>query len=267
MNRRLRAFAFLASAAVVSLGACKSAPKAGDACTVGHGVCTDPKTMMACIQGVFAPIPCAGAAGCAAQGESSTCDNSTASVGDACDEIGDFACSKDAKAALTCKGNKFAVEGTCKGAGACTLKKDGLYCDNDVSDPGDPCHTPGDFACTADKKLALKCGADQTMAPLNTCKGTKGCFVHEVPEQSKVEFVCDDAVADANDPCDENGEQACAMDRKTLLACTAGKFLPKTPCPGPAACSYDATGEKFTCDTGEASAASAAPSAKAKRAK
>jgi hypothetical protein len=255
----LLGFAFFA---VVLSSACKGGPKAGDPCTTGKGACVDPKSMMACIGGVFAPIPCQGATGCVTTGDSSECDNSLASVGDACDEIGDYACSHDMKAALTCKANKFAVEGTCKGAGACTLKKDGLYCDNDVSDPGDPCHTVGDFACTADRKLALKCGADHTRVPLNTCKGAKGCRAHELPDQNKVEFVCDDAVADANDPCDEDGEAACTMDRKAILKCASGKFAPLTTCPG--GCSFDATGDKFDCDPGLAAAA-AASSAAAKK--
>jgi hypothetical protein len=235
---------------VALASACKGTPKAGEPCSAGHGVCADPKSMMACINGTFASIPCHGAAGCAAHGDASECDNSLAQAGDACDEIGDFACSQDGKAALSCKGYKFAVEGTCKGAGGCALKKDGLYCDNDVSEPGDACHTLGDFACTPDKKLALKCGADHTMAPLNSCKGTKGCRVHELPEEKRVEFVCDDAVADANDPCDENGEEACTMDRTGILACQSGKFVARAACAG--GCSFDASGDKFNCDPGVA---------------
>ncbi len=151
---------------------------------------------------------------------------------------------------FSCRNNRFAVEETCKGAGACTLEKDGLTCDNDTSDPGDPCHTVGDYACTTDKKLALKCGSDHMMAPLNSCKGAKGCRVHEIPEQKKVEFVCDDAVADATDPCDENGEEACTIDRKGLLRCEANKFAIYKPCAG--GCTFDASGDKFACDTGAA---------------
>jgi hypothetical protein len=251
MSHRLIFFLF--AAALVT--GCKGAPKAGDACTSGQGVCVDAKSMMACIKGKFAPMPCQGASGCATKGTASDCDNSLASVGDACDEIGDYACSRDLKAALSCKDNRFAVEGTCKGAGACTLKKDGLYCDNDISDPGDPCHDVGDFACTADKKLALKCGPDHTMAPLNTCKGAKGCRAHEIPEEKKLEFICDDAVADLNDPCDENGEQACTMDRKGLLRCAGNKFLPQATCI--AGCTFDPSGDKFVCDEGAAAAAPA----------
>jgi hypothetical protein len=136
---------------------CKGKPKVGEPCTQGQGVCADPKSMMACVKGAYTAMPCVGAVGCTTKGNVSECDNSLSSVGDACDEIGDYACAVDKKAALSCKDNKFVVEETCKGERACTLKKDGLYCDNDISDLGDPCHSVGDYACTSDKKLALKC--------------------------------------------------------------------------------------------------------------
>jgi hypothetical protein len=234
---------------------CKGEPKAGGACSTGQGICADSRSMMACIKGTFTLMPCQGAGGCATKGAVSECDNSLASAGDTCDEVGDFACSRDLKSALSCKDNKFAVEGTCKGAGACALKKDGLYCDNDISDPGDACHDVGDFACTPDKKLALKCDFNHTMAALNTCKGTKGCRVREIPEEKRLEFICDDAVADVNDACDENGEEACTMDRKGLLRCAANKFLAQSDCIG--GCTFDPSGDKFQCDQGTAAATAA----------
>jgi hypothetical protein len=101
------------------------------------------------------------------------------------------------------------------------------------------------------------------MVPLNTCKGAKGCRVLEIPDQKRVEFVCDDAVADANDACDENGEEACTMDRKGLLKCSSNKFLFQGPCAG--GCSFDANGDKFQCDKGGTVAAAAASPAGAKK--
>ena len=252
----------MALAAVLVLApGCKK--KAGDPCAQGQGFCSDGTSMLACVKGSLATMPCHGAAGCATTGSTTECDNSVSSVGDICDEIGDYACSADKKNALSCQDNKFAVEETCKGSRGCTLKKDGLYCDNDISDLGDPCHTVGDYACTTDKKLALKCGADHIMAPLNSCKGAKACRVLELPEDKKVEFVCDDAVADANDPCDENGEEACTTDRKGILKCDKNKFVQESACAG--GCSFDANGEKFTCDQG--GAAAPAPAGVVKRGK
>jgi hypothetical protein len=258
-SRLLALMALLLVAASAS-EACKGKPKAGDPCAQGEGVCADPKSMMACIKGAFTSMPCHGPDGCATKGAVSECDNSLSAIGDPCDEVGDYACAVDKKAALSCKDNKFVVEETCKGTRACVLQKDGLYCDNDTADLGDPCHTPGDYACTTDKKLALKCSDAHVMAALNSCKGVKGCSVHEVPEQKKVEFVCDDAVADVGDPCDENGEQACTIDRKGLLQCANSKFGPYKTCAG--GCAFDASGDKFECDSG---AAAAAPSKASKK--
>ena len=208
-------------------------------------------------------MPCHGAAGCKVAGHVSECDNSLSSVGDACDETGDYACAVDLKSALSCQGNRFVVEETCKGPHACALKRDGLYCDNDVSDPGDPCHAVGDFACTSDGKLALKCGGDHTMAPMSTCKGAKGCRMLELPEEKKVEFVCDDTLADSNDACDEDGEEACTTDRKGLLRCESGKFALHQACAG--GCSFDSGGEKFVCEqTGQAAGAAKKPAKRGK---
>ena len=257
---------FLLALGSGSLGiGCKGKPKAGDPCTQGQGVCADPKSMLACIKGTIVPTPCQGPSGCSTKENVSECDNSLSSAGDACDEIGDYACTVDRKAALSCRDNRFVVEETCKGARACELKPDGLYCDNDIADPGDPCHTPGDYACTGDKKLALKCGDGHAMLPLNSCKGAKGCRVLEIPEQKRVEFICDDAVADVGDPCDEDGEEACAMDRKGLLKCAHNKFQPQSACPG--GCSFDSNGDRFECDARTVAAAPAETKKGAKKGK
>jgi hypothetical protein len=182
------------------------------------------------------------------------CDNTYATVGDACDEPGDYACSVDHASALACKDFKFVVEETCRGARACKEMKDGLYCDNDLSEAGDPCHTNGDYACTPDKTMALRC-VDHKMAPLNSCRGAKGCRVFELPEEKKTEFVCSDELAQENDPCDENGEEACTMDKKALLKCASNKFAAHKTCAGPGGCSFDPKGDKFACDEGSVAAA------------
>ncbi len=239
------------SAVMVLASACK--PKAGGACAQGQGACTDGTTMMACVKGTYAMMPCHGATGCSANGSVAQCDNTLATAGDPCDEVGDYACQTDTKAALSCKDFKWTLEETCKGAGACSLKKDGLTCDNDFSDQGDPCHTNGDYACTTDKLLALRC-VNNVMAPLNACRGPNGCRVHEMPAQKKVEFVCDDALAQLGDPCDENGEEACSIDKKELLKCASNKFAAHEACPG--GCSFDAAGEHFVCARGGAGPAS-----------
>jgi hypothetical protein len=177
------------------------------------------------------------------------CDNSLATLSDGCAEKGDVACAVDKKAALECQDNKFVVGETCKGARGCEVKDgDKIRCDNDVSDADDPCHFVNDYACTPDKGMLLKC-LDHKMTKLNSCRGHKGCRVFEIPEEKKIEFVCDDSVAMENDPCDEDNEHACSMDKKAIYVCKSNKFVSLKACPGPQGCSFDDKAEKFSCDT------------------
>jgi hypothetical protein len=75
--------------------------------------------------------------------------------------------------------------------------------------------------------------------------------------ENKVEFVCDDSIAKEGDACDTNGEEACAMDKKAILVCSANKFGKPRPCPGPKGCTYDEAGDRYACDDGSESSADA----------
>jgi hypothetical protein len=186
------------------------------------------------------------------------CDNSLANVDDACDQPNDVACAVDHKSALECQNSKFVLAETCKGARGCVVDGDKISCDNDVSDIGDPCQTEGDYACTSDKLLALKCVAKKFQA-LNTCRGKDACKVVELPEEKKTDFICDDSLAQENDACDTEGEEACNMDKTELFTCKANHFLKNRPCPG--GCSFDDKGERFTCAPAAGGAAAPAGSA------
>src|SRR5262249_15342625 len=87
------------------------------------------------------------------------------------------------------------------------------------------------------------------MTPLNSCRGPHGCRVLELPEEKKIEFVCDDALAQEGDPCDEESEHACSMDHKALYICRSAKFVSYKACPDTQGCNFDEKGEKFSCDT------------------
>ena len=159
-----------------------------------------------------------------------------------------MACTVDRKNALECgKDNKFAVGETCKGPRGCVVNATSIDCDNDTSDVGDPCHTIGDYACTSDRATLLRCD-DHKMAPLNSCRGPKACRIFELPQEKKIDFVCDDSVAQENDPCDTNGEEACTMDKKAMYVCRANKFVTYKACPGPTGCAYEEHGDKYACD-------------------
>jgi hypothetical protein len=232
----------------IALVGCKPA-KAGDKCVAGQATCVGTAGALTCgTDGKFRSMSCRGPKGCAVSGGTINCDDTIAQEKDGCDEDGEVACSTDKKAALECHGGSFGVGETCKGPHGCVVDGDKIKCDNDISDPDDPCHFIGDYACSSDKTLALKC-VDHKMQKLNSCRGTKGCRVFELPAEKKVEFVCDDSVADLNDPCDEDGEHACSMDKKSLYVCKTSKFGLLKPCGGAKGCAFDEKGEKFECDT------------------
>jgi hypothetical protein len=226
-------------------------PKPGDKCSPGQAACLDPTTGLFCNGGKMTTMTCKGSQGCVKQGSSVLCDNSVASEKDGCNEKGDVACALDKKAALECKDSAFALAETCKGVGGCQIKQDKITCDNDIADPGDPCHFLNDYACTSDKQLVLRCDANK-MTPLNSCRGPRSCRVIELPQEKKIEFFCDDSVAQENDPCDTNGEEACTMDKKGMLVCRDHKFVSPKPCPN--GCLYDEKGDKYTCEQGGATA-------------
>lgn len=243
-----RGTVWLAVAAGALLAAACKPPKAGDKCIAGQIACADGTSALTCgPDGKYASIGCRGPQGCVQKGKNVECDDTLALENDGCDEEGEVACSVDKKSALECHGGKFAVEETCKGARGCTVKDDKISCDNDIADPGDPCHFIGDYGCTSDKSFVVKC-VDKKMQKLNSCRGAKGCRVFELPEEKKVEFVCDDSIAQENDECDEESEHACSMDRKSLYACKSGKFAVAKACAGPKGCTFDDKGEKFLCD-------------------
>jgi hypothetical protein len=265
MTSKLRRF-FAPSALLLlafATNACK--PKVGDSCSQGDQACQDPSTGLFCgSDSKYAVMSCMADGkgnGCSGSGATFACDNSVANLGDGCSQVEDVACAPDRKSALQCgKDNKFALGETCKGPNGCTVKGDSITCDNDTADVGDPCHFPGDYACTSDKGLVLRCD-DHKMTPLNTCRGPKHCRVFELPQEKKVQFDCDDSIAQDGDFCDTPNEQACSADKKSILTCKSGKFTSATPCPGPNGCAHDEKDDSYACDTGAATAAAPDPTA------
>lgn len=236
---------------------CKAKP--GDKCTgsaPGLPACADPSTALVCASGVVTALPCRGPKACAATRAQVECDNSLANVGDNCDQLGDVACAVDKKSALECQNGKFVLAEPCKGARGCIVEGNEISCDNDVSDVDDPCRTEGDYACTSDKAMVLKC-VNKKFTALNACRGKDACRVMVLPEEKKVDFMCDDTVAKEGDPCDTENEGACSMDKTEYLHCRANKFVKDKACPG--GCTFDEKGEHFECALGSAGPASGAP--------
>ncbi len=243
----------------VLVPACK--PKAGGACSGTAAVCTDKTSALFCADGTFTPMACRGEKGCGQTGTVVECDESVAVESDACNTPDAIACTPDHKEALRCTDKRFVVDETCKGPTGCKI--DGsqkISCDNDVADVNDPCHFIGDYACTTDKSLVLKCEGNK-MTPLNTCRGPKQCKIIQLPKQDKVEFACDDSIAQEGDACDTNGEEACTMDRKGMFVCRGNKFGSLKACPG--GCVYEEKTDRYTCNDAAPSGDAGAPPAPA----
>jgi hypothetical protein len=257
MRARLLVVA-IALSAVALLVACK--PKAGGGCSGSAAVCVDKASALFCADGTFAPMACRGEKGCAQSGTVVECDESIAVEQDACNAPDAIACTPDKKEALRCTNKRFVIDETCKGPTGCKLDQEHkITCDNDIADVNDPCHFAGDYACTNDKSLVMRCEGNK-MVPLNTCRGPGHCRIIQVPKTDKVDFFCDDSVAQDGDACDTNGEEACTMDKKGMFVCRGNKFGSVRPCPG--GCVHDERTDKYTCnDLTPGDAGAPAPSA------
>jgi hypothetical protein len=203
-----------------------------------------------CRDAKLAAMPCRGSQGCVRRASDAVdCDNGVAELGDGCDQPHDTACSADKKAELVCKDGKFVFAGSCKGPHGCIARDESVECDNDVADEDDLCVDEGDAACRADRAAFLKCTGGRFKAT-NSCRGPRGCVLSEKPEEQKTLFECDDSLAKAGDPCEDEGDDACSMDKKDLYACHAHKFVVSKSCRGGKACGLDTATGKFDCRPG-----------------
>ncbi len=237
-------------------GGCK--PKAGGHCSGPGATCTDKASALFCADAAYVPMPCRGDKGCATTAGVVECDESIANEGDPCNALESIACAEGRKEALRCTAKGFVVDETCKGPTGCKIDPgQKISCDNDIADVGDPCHFIGDYACTTDKSLVMKCEGNK-MTPHNTCRGPKQCKIVQSAKQERPDFSCDDSIAQDGDACDTNGEEACTMDRKGMYVCRGNKFGSVKPCAG--GCIYDEKTDRYTCkDTEDGGAPSPAP--------
>jgi hypothetical protein len=225
-------------------------PKVGGKCKTGQSFCTKEGALLCGDDNKFVATGCHGPGGCVQTGSTASCDMSVAVAGDPCEEgTNNIACSTDKKAELDCKGNKWVVGATCKGAKGCELKDDELFCDHTLGDKDDPCHRDGQIACTMDKTFILRCEG-LVFRAIDSCRGPKACTFEEHPERQLIEFDCDDSVAQEGDPCASENFHACSTDKKAIHVCQNKKFVQIKACTGPKGCTLDAAARKLSCDTG-----------------
>jgi hypothetical protein len=210
--------------AMTLVGACKGKAAGGGSCTGDEASCTDPQTLMACVNGTYLKASCGGPQGCTTNGTVIKCDNDFAAIGDGCVEPNDVSCTTDKKGEIGCVQNHFALKAACKGPKGCSVSGTTVSCDNDYSDVGDLCDKEGDYSCSSDRKSDV------------TCKGPKACEV--VPNGAGADIKCDHDVAAVNDPCHSDGELACSPDKGMMLRCAGLKFTNYNACRGPKACTF-----------------------------
>ncbi|MEO7112943.1 MAG: hypothetical protein ABI183_21060 [Polyangiaceae bacterium] len=173
-------------------------------------------------------------------------------IGNAGDACGGrtVACSTDKKANLMCgAGDKLVVSSSCKGPNGCKVSSDSssITCDYTFADVKDPCDTTDD-ACSTDHKAELACVAGR-YALRATCKGPGGCIL-ATGKHGGSTIACDDHTADLGDPCFDAERTACSTDHKSLLTCTAQKYVVDRACKGPKGCNMtkDIGGKTMTVD-------------------
>jgi hypothetical protein len=80
---------------------------------------------------------------------------------------------------------------------------------------------------------------------VQSCLGERGCSL----DQKKV--FCDDSLANAGDPCRENKEHACSVDKSSALMCNGKTYGVSSQCRGKNGCRLAGdrqTGLKVDCD-------------------
>jgi hypothetical protein len=231
------------------VAACRSKPAPGAPCrALDQLVCAAPDHALVCERagaagagaseagsavpaatgGAWVSVPCRGPRACGKNGDLDDCDDSIGASGDACplDPPLDYACTADHAQALVCKEGRYELWRACRGPEGCAVEGGrNVRCDNTLGQPGDPCAQASSYACSVDRQTMLVCDG-ATLHPASSCRGPGGCKA----ERDARRVDCDDAVAQAADPCDQEGRIACAVDGKSELFCSHGHYDKKRDC-------------------------------------
>ncbi len=155
-----------------------------DVCNLaGDFVCTaDKRAMLECAKNRWGSMhTCLGERGCVMEQKRVTCDNSIATLGDACRDADDYACAPDKKSAVVCRDSKFVLASPCKGPKGCRVSGDRaagfkIECDDSIATVGDPCEREGHYACAPDEKSIVRC-KDKKFVQDDKCRAKEKCQV------------------------------------------------------------------------------------------
>jgi hypothetical protein len=234
-----RSAALVSFVAVLALVAPACKPKAGGSCRPSQSMCEDGTKALYCKGGSFATATCGGPLGCKKVDNDLLCDQSESSPGSACLGEDDRACTKDKKQVLACRNGSFAVVATCKGKKGCSPLGKMASCDATIADRNDPCEKDGEAACSSDGRTALKCTLHKWEVA-RFCRGGGGCTNDEDS------VVCDESIAEIDDPCAIPGRLACSSDKKNELICQGGRFALSRACKNQ--CKISPSGHTVKCE-------------------
>jgi hypothetical protein len=221
MMRRLLAAIALPLVVFASIPGCK--PEVGAKCRPGKSKCLDKASAVYCRNDVYTEAKCPGPLGCKKVQDELLCDQSESQEGDACVRDEQLMCSKDTKSLLKCNAGTFRREHGCDGPKGCGVVGDRIQCDETLAKVDEPCSKEGIVACSLDGKLSLRCTISKWNA-VRHCRGAKACRMEDgFP-------ICDESIAEVNDPCGGAGRLACSSDGKSELVCHGSRFMHSRDC-------------------------------------
>lgn len=211
----------IAALVASSLVACK--PKVGGGCKIEtKEQCVDDKKALACHEGKWEELACKGPDGCSKASGEHICDQAVADDKDVCNLPDDYVCTGDKKGMLQCTKNHWTQVQSCLGDRGCAMERKKVTCDNSIAKEGDSCREEDDFACSVDRKSALKCSKG-SFVQASLCKGPKNCKIGG-DQKSGFKVECDDSIANAGDACEKEEHFSCSSDQRAILKCKSRKF-------------------------------------------
>lgn len=164
-------------------------------------------------------------------------------VGRKCSPEGKEVCAGK-NVALLCLDGKWSPM-ACRGGKGCSSEGAVAECDQSVARAADTCHRESAVTCAEDKRASLECKENAWVAS-ESCGGPQGCT------RAASGASCDSSIAREGDKCTHPGSQACSVDKKARMTCTAGHFALAEHCRGPELCK--STGRRVVCDNSLAAA-------------
>lgn len=166
-------------------------------------------------------------------------------AGAKCSKEGETKCTDKANA-LVCTDGKWEAL-PCRANTGCMGMAIGPHnCTSLDALEGEPCPSDeGKWQCSPDKKMLLECQGKHWKKK-DDCRGQNGCVVNASG------YKCDKGEGNEGDACtaDNEGNAACAPDKKALLVCKGGKLTKTQLCKGRHGCRQ--MGPKIQCDSSTA---------------